>query len=505
MQIAIAGMSHETQTSLPGKTDLNGFRVSRDDTIITGERSRPNSALGRMIAECQEVGVAVLPLVYASGGMGPTVTDRVYDCYAGEICEELERRVGELDGVLLCLHGAMVTESRPDPELDLIRDVREVIGYEIPVMVTLDLHANLAPEILEEATAIFGYRCSPHIDVGETGQRAARALLDVLADRTRPVTAMKKPGLAVPSLYSATTQPPASDIRARVFEWNSKPGVIDVSFFFGFAWSDVPQLGVSAVAVTDGDPDLAAWIVEDLSDMAWSHRVALTQGRGGLYSVEEGVALAIEKAKTAQRPIIILDHADRMQDTTFVLRELFKQGAQDAAHPLLYDPEAVKVCEEAGVGSQVRLAVGSSSSDRAGGPVNLVGTVEWVGEKQYIATGPMGRGRPVTHGLTAIVQAGGVWLQITSQRASLIDTDPIEQYGANVDDFRIIVTKSKTHFRAVYEEVGEAIIVVDAPEYSPADLGRQRYENVPPGVYPITWRCGRHVKVDAPGGVPPTR
>lgn len=492
MQIAIAGISHETQTSLPGKTDLNGFSVSRAEEITTRDRSRPNSSLGRMIVECEKAGVEAIPLVYASGGVGPTVTDRVYDCYAGEICEELKRRAGEWDGILLSLHGAMVTESRPDPELDLIRDIRKVVGYEIPVMVSLDLHANLAPEILEEATAIFGYRCSPHIDVGETGQRAARAIIDVLADGTRPVTAMKKPGLVVPSLYSATTQPPASDIRARVLEWNSKPGVIDVSFFFGFAWSDVPQLGVSAVAVTDGAPDLAARIVEDLSDMAWSHRVSLTQGHGDLYSVEEGVSLAIEKGRTAQKPIILLDHADRMQDTTFVLRELLKQGAEDAAHPLLYDPEAVKVCEEAGIGSQVRLAVGSRSSDRAGGPVNLVGTVKWVGEKQYIATGPMSRGGPVTHGLTAIVQAEGVWLQITSRRASLIDADPIEQYGANVDDFRIIVTKSKTHFRAVYEEVGEAIIVVDAPEYSPADVSRHIYENVPPGVYPITERCCCH-------------
>ncbi len=486
MKIAIAGMSHETQTSLPGKTDLDKFGATRGEEMVERNRERPNSAIGRIVIECEEAGVEVIPLVYASGGVGPTVTDRVYDTYAAEIREGLEEIADGPDGVLLSLHGAMVTESRPDPELDLIRDVRAVVGYDIPVMATLDLHANLAPEILDEATAMFGYRCSPHIDVGETGVRAARAMLDVLAGKTNPVTAMHRPGLVVPSLYSATTQPPASEIRARVLEWDEKPGVIDVSFFFGFAWSDVPQLGVSAVAVTDGDRELAQRIVKDLSDMAWANRVPLTRGHGDLYSVEEGVALAIEKAKTAEKPIVILDHADRMQDTTFVLRELLKQGAQDAAHPLMYDPEAVKVCEEAGAGSEVELMVGSGSSERAGGPVPVNGTVLWVGEKHYIATGPMRRGGRATHGPTAIVQADGVWLQLTSRRASLIDTDPIEQYGAGVDDFKIIVTKSKTHFRAVYEEVGEEIIVVDAPEYSPADVSNHRYDNVPPGIYPVT-------------------
>jgi microcystin degradation protein MlrC len=270
----------------------------------------------------------------------------------------------------------------------------------------------------------------------------------------------------------------------RVMEWQQKPRVIDVSFFFGFAWSDVHQLGVSAVAVTDNAPELARVIVDDLAGLAWSMRDDLTRGRN-VYSVAEGVALAIEKSKTARKPIVLLDHADRMNETSFVLRELVKQDAQGVAFPLFYDPEAVQACMSAGEGNEVTVMVGGKTSPHAGGPVPVKGKVVWLGDKTYIGTGPMRRGRLIDNGPTAIVQAGGIWLQLVSKSHSLIDEDAIIQYGRRTDEFKIIVTKSKTHFRAVYEKVGEEIITVDAPAYSPVDLRVFDYTNVPRGVYPV--------------------
>ena len=485
MRIAIAGLSHETQTSLPGTTELESFTrgARRGAEMMQRYKERPNSALGRAASVFDESGVQVEPLVYASGGVGPTVVDEVYEQFAGEICTGL-KKAQPLDGIFLALHGAMVTQNRQDPELDLVREVRETVGDDIPIIVTLDLHGNLSPEMVEVTTGLFGYRCSPHVDVGDTGERAARAMMKVLRGEVDPTSCMKKPGLVVPSLYSATTQWPGRDIQKRVLHWDEHPEVVDVSFFFGFAWADVSQLGVSAVVITDDNPQLAEEIADDLAELAWSHREPLTR-QDNLHSVRDGVSLAMEKAETAEKPIIILDHADRMQDTTFVLRELLRQGAEGAAHPLLYDPEAAEACRCAGAGSEVEICVGSNSSERAGGAVPLRGTVKWVGEMEYVATGPMRRGRRASHGLTAIVDADGVWVQLTSRRASLIDTDPIDRYGWRPEDFTIIVTKSKTHFRAVYEDVGEEIIVVDAPQYSPVDLSGQNYSNATPDLYPL--------------------
>jgi microcystin degradation protein MlrC len=415
------------------------------------------------------------------------VADEVYDHYVPYILEGVAEVADSIDGVLLALHGAMATESREDPETDLVREVRRLVGRDMPIMVTFDLHGNKDEAIIKEATGVFGYHSSPHVDAGETGRRAARAMVATLAGEIRPTMALAKPGVVVPSVFSATVISPGKDIIDRVLEWEEKEGVVDVTALFGFTWSDVHQLGMSMIAVTDDDPELAEEIVEDLADLAWEKREYLTgKGDVSLYSVEEGVSLAVERAKAASKPIIILDHADRTNDTTFVLAELMAQGVKNAALPVFFSPEGAEACVEAGEGSVVELEVGGSTGWRDGGPVEVAGTVLWAGEGKYIGTGPMRVNQEIDHGPTAILDVDGIWLQLVSRKASLIDEDPIIQFGYETQDFDIIVSKSKTHFRAVYEEVGEEIIIVDAPGQCPADTSVFKYRNVPQGTYPVT-------------------
>jgi microcystin degradation protein MlrC len=299
--------------------------------------------------------------------------------------------------------------------------------------------------------------------------------------------AIKKPRIVVPSVYSATTISPGKDIIDRVLEWEKKPGVIDVTALFGFSWSDVHTLGMSMIAVTDNDKELAKKIVNDLAQLAWSKREALTgREKFSLYNVKDGVSLAIEKVNKSLKPIVILDHADRTGDTTFVLKELIAQGAKNVAFPVFYDPEAAKACIDAGVGGTVKLNVGASTGWRDGGQVNIEGKILWAGDGKYIGTGPMRKNREINLGPTAIIDVDGIWLQLTTYKASLIDEDPIIQFGYNTNDFDIIVTKSKTHFRAVYEEVGEEIIIIDAPGQCPADTNVFNYKNIPENLYPIS-------------------
>jgi microcystin degradation protein MlrC len=243
------------------------------------------------------------------------------------------------------------------------------------------------------------------------------------------------------------------------------------------------------VAVTDDDTKLAQEIVDDLCELAWSRRKELTgRSEAALHGVEEGVKLAVEKAKKAEKPIVILDHADRSNDTTFVLRELLRQGAQRTSFPMLYDPDSAKKIVEARVSSTVELDVGATTGWRDGGKVRVKGKVLWAGEGKYIGTGPMRINQEINLGPTGILQVGGVWLQVISRQSSLIDDDPIKQFGYRPEDFNIIVSKSKTHFRAVYEVIGEEIIIIDAPGQCPAELSVFQYMNVPDGVYPINLR-----------------
>jgi microcystin degradation protein MlrC len=398
--------------------------------------------------------------------------------------EGFKEKKDELDGILLALHGAMATESRTDPETDAVREIREAFGYEMPIMVTLDLHGNKDEALLKEATGVFGYHSSPHVDQAETGRRAARCMIRTLRGDVKPVCALKKPGIVVPSVFSATTLSPAKDIIDRVWWWMEQDGVIDVTNLFGFAWSDVHNIGMAAIAVTDDNPELAQRIVDNISELAWEKRDMLTgKGDKSLYGLEGGVAEAISKAKTATKPIVILDHADRTNDTTFVIRELINQGAANAAVPAIYDPDSAQRCIEAGLGSTVDLLVGASTGWRDGGKLEVNAEVLWVGEAKYVGTGPMTINREVNLGPSGIVQIDGVWLQLVSRHHSLIDDDPMKQFGYDPMGFDIIVTKSKTHFRAVYEELGEEIIIVDAPGQCPADLSHFDYRNVPGGLY----------------------
>jgi len=489
MKIGIAGLEHETVSFWPGVTDLEEFERNavHGPDVITKRRGT-NTSIGGFIDVLEPAGVDLFPVCDAPGGATATVADRVYDFYVGEMKREFSKVASELDGILLFLHGATRTQSLQDTETHIVNEVRSVVGYKMPVMVALDLHGNLDPNILNEATAIFGYQSSPHVDAGETGRRAARAMLATLKNEIKPTTVMAKPGVVVPSVFSATTVSPARDLITRLHEWEKLPGVVDVSVFFGFSWSDVHQLGMSTVAVTNNDPKLAREIVDDLAKLAWEKRRFLTGRGGSLHSVKRGVALAIEKAKTAKKPIVILDHADRTNDTTWVLQELLAQRAQNVALPLLCDPKSARICNEVGVGKTVEIKVGARTGWRDGGPVKVKGKVLWAGEGKYTGTGPMRKNQEIKLGPTAIIKTNGIWLQLTTYEHSLIDEDPITQFGYETSDFDIIVSKSKTHFRAVYEKVAEEIIIVDAPGQCPADLSEFQYKNVPPGVYPITRR-----------------
>jgi microcystin degradation protein MlrC len=314
-------------------------------------------------------------------------------------------------------------------------------------------------------------------------------MVRTLRGEIKPAVALRKPGIVVPSVFSATTVSPARDIIDRVRAWEREPGVVDVTALFGFAWADVGPLGMGMVAVTDDDPALARRIVDDLAELALSKRRELTgRKEASLYGVEAGVKLALRKAEKAKKPIVILDHADRSNDTTFVLRELLRQGAKKTAFPMIYDPDSAQRCVEAGVGATVELDVGATTGWRDGGKLRVKGKVLWAGKGRYKGTGPMRVNQDINLGSTGIIQVGGVWLQLISRQSSLIDDDPIKQFGYRPQEFKVIVSKSKTHFRAVYERIGEEIIIVDAPGQCPADLSVFQYRNVPPGVYPVTLR-----------------
>jgi microcystin degradation protein MlrC len=395
---------------------------------------------------------------------------------------------GRLDGLLLHLHGALVTTDwRTD--LDFVRDLRARIGDALPIVGAFDLHGNMDPGLADHLLALVGYRESPHIDMAETGERAARLMIGHLRGALRPVMVMRKVPLVLPSIFTATCLAPLADIQAAARRMEAQAArLLDISIFTGFAYSDVPMLGFTVVAVSDGDRDAAAQAADTLAERIWRERHALYK-RDQVRSVAEAVA-HVRAAPRTGRPIVLLEHADRGEDSTYVLRALLAGSGLRVAVPYLLDPEAAARIAAAGVGASVTVTAGGRSSDKAGGSVTLTGKVLFAGLKSYIGTGPMRRGQRIDLGVTSVLDCDGVVVWLISHSAAAIDLDPFLQFGFAPESFDVILLRSKTHFRAAYEPIAQEIVIVDTPDWGPADLATLPYSRVRPGVFPVTLSTG---------------
>jgi microcystin degradation protein MlrC len=486
MRIAIGGIALESVSFLSLLTTLDDFRASEAEGAALIERYRgTNTLCGGFISICEREAAEILPFVYTEGGAAGPASDEAFVHYADRICASLAG-AGPLDGVLLALHGAMTTPTRLDPDREVVERVRAVIGRHVPLIVALDYHANIDDQLLRLADGVFGYHYSPHTDIGATGERAASCLVRMLKDGLRPVMAFAKPGVMVPSIFSATGLAPLSDIvDASVEMAVSAPGYLDVSVFAGFSYADVPNCGFSVLAVSD-DRSAADEAVSTLTARIHAARHELMH-QDLVSDMKAGVDRAIAAAAAATGPIVLLEHADRCNDSTYLLRELLDRGVKKAAIPYIWDPAAARAAAEAGVGATVTLDIGGHSSARAGGPVKVTGQVLFAGDKQYRTTGPYMHGRLVELGLAAVLAVNGSMVSVVTRPALTVDEDLFIQFGMQARDFDIIVLRSKTHFRAVYEKLAAEIIIVDTPDWGPADLTKLPYRHVPTEhVFPFT-------------------
>ena len=487
MRIAIAGFNLESASFLREETTLEEFRQleTAGEDLVRAFRGT-ETVMGGFIEACDEAGADILPIVMTEAGARGPASDAAFDHYATLICDRLADARGEIDGVLLHLHGALTTPTRTDPDAEMTARVRAAIGSDMPMILALDYHANLDAASIAPATATFGYRYSPHVDMGETGRRAGRCLVRTLRGEIRPVTALAKPGLMVPSILSATSLEPLSRLVARARDLPGRdPAVIDASLFAGFSYADVPNCGFSVVVVADGDTALAEAAAQDLSAEVRAARVALSSALA-VHELAHGLAHARAQARSKGRPAVVLEHADRMNDSTHVLRALAEGGGGRAAVPLLWDAEAARAASAAGAGARLRLGVGGHSDPRAGGPVALEVEVVQAGPTRYSCSGEMRHGAQVDLGQAALLRAGGLDVIVTEIPQTCIDTDPFRVFGLDPMAYEIIVLRSKTHFRAAWEPLAADIVIVDTPDWGPADLRTLPYENIPQAkVYPF--------------------
>ncbi len=491
MRIGIAGFSDETCTFCKEPTTVERFEQGtvRGHAILERSRGIPNYINGFMrVLEAE--GAEMVPTVAANkgpGGFSSWLTTECFDKYSYEIADAL-KAAGRLDGVLLALHGAMAVTGVPRPEAELVRRVRKAVG-DIPIMVTLDLHANEDQELADAADAVFILKTYPHVDSQETGEIAARCMVETVRGNIKPAMACRRPGIISASIYQASAYHPMKDIYDRCREWEKRPGVYCVSVAPGYAYADVVDAGMSVFVVTNNDRALAEEIAQDVSDFAWSLRESFAEPLPG---AEEATRMAMQLAAEGKGPVVIADGADRIGDSTHMLKELLKQGAKNWGIPGITDPTAAAWLERnAKVGDTVTVKIGGWYDENSGEPVEITGRVTFMGRPVYKLIGPMGKGATVRDAFIATIDLGDNRHVVVSQRMrGANDSAGFTAVGIDYTKLDIIVLKDRVHHRAYWDSVAKVDIRTSVPGQGPADLRLLHYENIPEDIYPVgkKWR-----------------
>ena len=485
MRLFLAMMSHETNTFSNIATDRRQFETRSlhyGGEIIEAFRGT-GTCLGGMIDAAARRGATLIPSVAAAASPAGPVTLDIYGHVKERMLRDL-KAAGTVDGVLLDLHGAMVTEGHDDGEGDLIWAVRQVVGPSVPIAVSLDFHGNITDTMVREADLLHGYKTYPHVDMGERGVEATERLLDVIDKRLRPTAALRKPPLLPPLGNQGTARGPMRRLYAMAEEMEKDPKVISISVFAGFPHADIPEAGLGIYVVTDGDQALADRLADQIADRAWEHRHEFMHS--GL-PVREAVARAFA---AEGQPIVLADMADNTGggaagDGTEVLRELVRVGARSAVVACIWDPPAVARCVEAGVGASVTLDVGGKVDQRHGAPLRVTGLVRTLSDGRFVHKGPMARGLPGRLGTTAVLDVNDVKVILISYRWQTLDPEMIRFVGLDPLDHKILVVKSTIHYRAAFEPIAREIIEVDAPGLSSSNLARFDFQRIRRPIFPL--------------------
>lgn len=490
-RIAIGMISHETNTFSPIPTTLSSFAEERIG-ILEGDElvrrmSGSKTGLGGFLDVAQRQGWQVTGTVAASATPSGNVAAAAYDDLKGRMLAAL-RAAGPLDGVLLHLHGAMLAENAPDAEGDLCRSVRELIGPDVPLVVELDLHGNITAGYCEVVDAVFAYNTNPHIDAYERGVEAAECLAAIFAGTLpRPRVYIAKPPMLPPTINMRTAEGPMRELIEHGHEWETKPGIVDVSVFGGFPYADFAQAGTS-ILVTATDPAAGEACAADMGRLAWSLRESFLKV---IPPVEKAVdqALALV-AEGHGRPVVLADVADNpggggSGDTTELLRELIARGAAGAA-ACVWDPETVDQAMALGVGGVADFRIGGKAADGAyGAPLEVRGRVRHLSDGVFVGRGPVVRGQQVNCGPTACIDVGGLKLVVTSIRHAANDRGYFQVAGVQPEREPLLVIKSRGHFRADFEPIAQTIIEVDAPGAANPNLNRFNFQNVRRPIWPL--------------------
>lgn len=484
-RILIAGFQHETNTFAPSKATYANFErgegfpaMARGADVLT--LRDVNIPAGGFIRAAEARGWTLLPVIWAGASPSAHVTEDAFERIATEIGDAV--RAGGFDAIYLDLHGAMVAEHTDDGEGTLLARLREIIGPGVPMVASLDLHANVTRLMLESADALVAYRTYPHVDMDETGARAAALLTHLLQQKTPLHRVWQRLPFLIPINGMCTMLEPSQGMYAALGKLEGK-GVASLSFAPGFPAADFAECGP---VIWGYGEDAAATdaAVQTLADKMLADEAAWEVP---FLSPDDAVQEAMRLAQGAGAPVVIADTQDNPgaggdSNTTGMLSALLRNGATEAAIGLIWDPQAVAAAQRAGVGASIELALGGQSGVPGDAPLQATFEVLGLSDGVCRYDGPMMNGMQADVGPVALLRIDGVQVVVSSGKAQMLDRNLYRMAGVTPEAMKILVNKSSVHFRADFQHIAHAVLVAKAPGPMTADPADLPWTKLPTGL-----------------------
>jgi microcystin degradation protein MlrC len=471
--IAVGGFQHETNTFAPSKADFTAFEDGGGwPPLTSGEKIAPrlsgaNIPAAGAIDTLHALGHRTVGLVWGAASPSAHVTRDAYERIVGDMLARLEA-AGPVDGIYLDLHGAMVTEHFDDGEGELLSRVRGVVGNRVPMVASLDLHANVTKAMIKHCDAMVSYRTYPHVDMAASGERAAHLLQRILADGVAPTKSFRTLDFLTGLPSQCTLIEPARSLYRMLGRLEPEHDTV-LSFTPGFPMADFPECGM---AVLGYGPDLAR---VQTATASLANAIADAEGQFSmeLFTPEAAVARAMQRGEPGA-PVVLADTQDNPGaggngDTTGLLAALLARRAPGSVLGLLIDPPSAAKAQAIGAGHKAIFELGEISGVKGHVPLAGEFTIERVADGRFTCTGPMFSGFRMDLGPMAVLEKDGVRVVLASRKCQAADQEMFRHVGIEPKTQRILALKSSVHFRADFEPIAREVLVVVAPGPAKAD------------------------------------
>ena len=488
MKILFAEIGLEVNTLSTERTDLNRWMPgghSVGEEVIRNYENVADMA-GGFIRAGREMGIEMIPTV-VFWNAGPMLYDKTRDEAVGMLTEEIRKHLGEFDGIALGLHGAGASETCDDLESFTLRAVRDIVGPDMPIAVCLDLHGNVSQAMLDQSTILMGIKTYPHVDFPQIAEKGLRTLVAAIRGEIRPEHALCRVPVIVPQAVGCTNELPMKEFADYAADYAEKHGLIDVTMFHGFAYADVPDMGVSVTVVAERDAQKHA---EILGRWVWENREKL-QCQGLMQ--DEAVDKALEiLARPGKGYVVINESSDNPGggtpgDGTYLCRELIRRNLPRTIFGSIVDPETALAAHKAGVGGTFSGRLGGKRDNMHGAPIefenaevlNLSNGEAWV-------VSPVYNGRHLVYGKSARIRIGNVEVVVTENLPHQnFDDRVFLMTGADVNQYDIVCLKSSVHFKGFFGSRAKGIVAADPPGINTANIHLLDYKKVRRPIYPL--------------------